>query len=327
MNEQHLLRPESGSWLFVVRGGSWVVDAGAFALWPTHEAKKRDVTGWRSHFGRNYLGTSAPPARPPRPPCGPCRPLEARMPECQNEVFKNNNNIYRFRNTTQRTVGTRNMTMRTTTATAAAAAILAALLAHGGSTAAAIELIGSKHVIGYYASWQWYDRDKLASPASLDYTKVTRVSPHLITALLLVYSTQSILSAASPAVRPNLRMLMLLRRPPPPSLLLLLVLVASPRRHPGQLRVLPARRRRQRLGYRRVGGSRGPIRGHRLHDGIESGHGGVRGTGGVAGLQMPPHGSGGDGLRVQAGRRDDGTDTRRPRGGEGDISQHRRMDA
>ena len=82
------------------------------------------------------------------------------------------------------------MTMRTTAATAAAAAaVLAALLAHGGSTAAAIELIGSKHVIGYYASWQWYDRDKLASPASLDYTKVTRVSPHLITALLLVYST------------------------------------------------------------------------------------------------------------------------------------------
>jgi hypothetical protein len=67
------------------------------------------------------------------------------------------------------------MMMRTTTA--ATAAILAALLVHGGSTAAATDLIGSKHVIGYYASWQWYDRDKLASPASLDYSKVTRVSP------------------------------------------------------------------------------------------------------------------------------------------------------
>ena len=53
------------------------------------------------------------------------------------------------------------MTMRTAATAAAAAAVLAALLAHGGSTAAAIELIGSKHVIGYYASWQWYDRDKL----------------------------------------------------------------------------------------------------------------------------------------------------------------------
>jgi hypothetical protein len=86
------------------------------------------------------------------------------------------------------------MTMRTTAATAA---VLAALLVHGGSTAAAIELIGSKHVIGYYASWQWYDRDKLASPASLDYTKVTRVSPHLITTIhYYLYIQSSILSAA-----------------------------------------------------------------------------------------------------------------------------------
>ena len=68
------------------------------------------------------------------------------------------------------------MTMRTTAA---------ALLVHGGITASAIELIGSKHVIGYYASWQWYDRDKLASPASLDYTKVTRVSLHLFTPLIV----------------------------------------------------------------------------------------------------------------------------------------------
>ena len=124
------------------------------------------------------------------------------------------------------------MTMRTATATAAAAAVLAALLAHGGSTAAAIELIGSKHVIGYYASWQWYDRDKLASPASLDYTKVTRVSPHLITALLLVYSTIHLFSplrcfACSSAQSSNADAAA--TTPASPSLLLLLVFW-SPRR-------------------------------------------------------------------------------------------------
>ena len=109
------------------------------------------------------------------------------------------------------------MTMRTTAATAA---VLAALLVHGGSTAAAIELIGSKHVIGYYASWQWYDRDKLASPASLDYTKVTRVSPHLITTIhYILYIQSSILSAASPASSANLRMLICRddALPPPPT--------------------------------------------------------------------------------------------------------------
>ena len=38
------------------------------------------------------------------------------------------------------------------------------------------ELIGSKQVIGYYASWQWYDRDKLSNPASVDYDKLTRIN-------------------------------------------------------------------------------------------------------------------------------------------------------
>jgi GH18 family chitinase len=30
--------------------------------------------------------------------------------------------------------------------------------------------------IAYYASWQWYDRNKLAAPANLDFTKVDRVN-------------------------------------------------------------------------------------------------------------------------------------------------------
>lgn len=33
-----------------------------------------------------------------------------------------------------------------------------------------------KQVIGYYASWQWYDRSKLAKPANMDFSKVTRVN-------------------------------------------------------------------------------------------------------------------------------------------------------
>lgn len=33
-----------------------------------------------------------------------------------------------------------------------------------------------KQVIGYYASWQWYDRAKLAKPSNLDFSKVTRVN-------------------------------------------------------------------------------------------------------------------------------------------------------
>ena len=34
----------------------------------------------------------------------------------------------------------------------------------------------NKKIIGYYASWQWYDRDKLAQPANMDFRKVQRVN-------------------------------------------------------------------------------------------------------------------------------------------------------
>jgi chitinase len=34
----------------------------------------------------------------------------------------------------------------------------------------------NKTVIGYYASWQWYDRSKLAEPKNMDFSKVTRVN-------------------------------------------------------------------------------------------------------------------------------------------------------
>jgi GH18 family chitinase len=33
----------------------------------------------------------------------------------------------------------------------------------------------AKTIIGYYASWQWYDRDKLASPVNMDFRKISRV--------------------------------------------------------------------------------------------------------------------------------------------------------
>mmetsp|Transcript_23079 Transcript_23079/g.46713 ORF Transcript_23079/g.46713 Transcript_23079/m.46713 type:complete len:1317 (+) Transcript_23079:171-4121(+) len=33
-----------------------------------------------------------------------------------------------------------------------------------------------KTVVGYYASWQWYDRNKLAEPANMDFSKVQRVN-------------------------------------------------------------------------------------------------------------------------------------------------------
>lgn len=33
-----------------------------------------------------------------------------------------------------------------------------------------------KQILGYYASWQWYDRGKLAKPSALDYKKITRVN-------------------------------------------------------------------------------------------------------------------------------------------------------
>jgi len=35
---------------------------------------------------------------------------------------------------------------------------------------------GDKQVIGYYASWQWYDRSKLAQPLNMDFSKVTIVN-------------------------------------------------------------------------------------------------------------------------------------------------------
>ena len=37
-------------------------------------------------------------------------------------------------------------------------------------------LVGSREVIGYYASWQWYDRDKLYHPSVIDYDKLTRIN-------------------------------------------------------------------------------------------------------------------------------------------------------
>ena len=33
-----------------------------------------------------------------------------------------------------------------------------------------------KTIIGYYASWQWYDRNGLAEPAAFDFTKITRAN-------------------------------------------------------------------------------------------------------------------------------------------------------
>ncbi len=38
------------------------------------------------------------------------------------------------------------------------------------------EATPKKTIIGYYASWQWYDREKLASPQNMDFTKYTRVN-------------------------------------------------------------------------------------------------------------------------------------------------------
>mmetsp|Transcript_33557 Transcript_33557/g.58915 ORF Transcript_33557/g.58915 Transcript_33557/m.58915 type:complete len:735 (-) Transcript_33557:86-2290(-) len=35
---------------------------------------------------------------------------------------------------------------------------------------------GSKTVIGYYASWQWYDRFKLADPTNIDFSKYDRIN-------------------------------------------------------------------------------------------------------------------------------------------------------
>jgi chitinase len=36
------------------------------------------------------------------------------------------------------------------------------------------ETAHGKTIISYYASWQWYDREQLAKPSSMDHSKVTR---------------------------------------------------------------------------------------------------------------------------------------------------------
>ena len=36
-------------------------------------------------------------------------------------------------------------------------------------------ILSSKTVIGYFPSWQWYDRQRLAEPRNFDFSKVTRV--------------------------------------------------------------------------------------------------------------------------------------------------------
>ena len=36
-------------------------------------------------------------------------------------------------------------------------------------------IFSSKTVIGYFPSWQWYDRQRLAEPRNFDFSKVTRV--------------------------------------------------------------------------------------------------------------------------------------------------------
>ena len=34
----------------------------------------------------------------------------------------------------------------------------------------------SKTIIGYYASWQWYDRDGVAAPINMDFSKITHAN-------------------------------------------------------------------------------------------------------------------------------------------------------
>ena len=48
---------------------------------------------------------------------------------------------------------------------------LALSLLCGATTPAA-----AKTIIGYYASWQWYDRQKLAQPLNMDFSKIQRVN-------------------------------------------------------------------------------------------------------------------------------------------------------
>ena len=56
--------------------------------------------------------------------------------------------------------------------------LFATLLASVASTvvSASSSSPSKKTIIGYYASWQWYDRSKLAQPSNMDFTKVDRVN-------------------------------------------------------------------------------------------------------------------------------------------------------
>mmetsp|Transcript_18470 Transcript_18470/g.38287 ORF Transcript_18470/g.38287 Transcript_18470/m.38287 type:complete len:838 (+) Transcript_18470:89-2602(+) len=46
----------------------------------------------------------------------------------------------------------------------------------GGNPLGAAPHGTSKKIIGYYAGWQWYDRDKLADPSNMNFRKVQRVN-------------------------------------------------------------------------------------------------------------------------------------------------------
>ena len=62
--------------------------------------------------------------------------------------------------------GTTTTTTTATTATSNLGGIAVSSTPHGTN----------KRIIGYYAGWQWYDRDKLANPDNMDFTKVQRVN-------------------------------------------------------------------------------------------------------------------------------------------------------
>ena len=57
-------------------------------------------------------------------------------------------------------------TTTTTTTTSNSGGIVVSSTPHGTN----------KRIIGYFAGWQWYDRDKLANPDNMDFTKVQRVN-------------------------------------------------------------------------------------------------------------------------------------------------------
>jgi hypothetical protein len=62
----------------------------------------------------------------------------------------------------------------TTTATTTTATTATSNL--GGIAVSSTPHGTNKRIIGYYAGWQWYDRDKLANPDNMDFTKVQRVN-------------------------------------------------------------------------------------------------------------------------------------------------------